>query len=169
MAGQADFINILREIRGNSKPGQAAKEGIWYELTQADKNGNAGIYGDILAKYGVVTDSAGTFDQAVAILENLNVEVTTLPAGSDATSVLVNGVWQIGIPRGIDGINGKNGFHGVNGKNGKDGKDGADGRNGQAGSNGLTPEITLSYNNVTGNLECLVEYSNDIDSRLKEW
>lgn len=164
-----DFIDILREIRGNSKPGQAAKEGIWYELTQADKNGNPGIYGDILAKYGIVTDSAGTFDQAVAILENLNVEVTTLPAGSDATSALVNGVWQIGIPRGIDGINGKNGFHGVNGKNGKDGKDGADGRNGQAGSNGLTPEITLSYNNVTGNLECLIEYSNDINSGLKEW
>ena len=164
-----DFIDILREIRGNSKPGQAAKEGIWYELTQADKNGNPGIYGDILAKYGVVTDSAGTFDQAVAILENLNVEVTTLPAGSDATSALVNGVWQIGIPRGIDGINGKNGFHGVNGKNGKDGKDGVDGKNGQAGSNGLTPEITLSYNNVTGNLECSIEYSNDINSGLKEW
>ena len=169
MAGQADFINILRDIRGNSKPGQAAKEGIWYELTQADKNGNPGIYGDILAKYGIVTDSAGTFDQAVAILENLNVKVTTLPAGSDATSALVNGVWQIGIPRGINGTNGKNGINGVNGKNGKDGKDGADGRNGQAGSNGLTPEITLSYNNVTGNLECLIEYSNDINSGLKEW
>ena len=169
MAGQADFINILREIRGNSKPGQAAKEGIWYELTQANKNGNAGIYGDILAKYGVVTESAGTFDQAVAILENLNVEVTTLPAGSDATSALVNGVWQIGIPRGVDGINGKNGFHGVNGKNGKDGKDGVDGRNGQAGSNGLTPKLTLSYNDVTGNLEYLIEYSNDINSGLKEW
>ena len=164
-----DFIDILREIRGNSKPGQAAKEGIWYELTQADKNGNAGIYGDILAKYGVVTESAGTFDQAVAILENLNVEVTTLPARSAATSALVNGVWQIGIPRGIDGINGKNGVNGVDGKNGKDGKDGADGRNGQAGSNGLTPEITLSYNNVTGNLECSIEYSNDINSGLKEW
>ena len=169
MAGQADFINILREIRGNSKPGQAAKEGIWYELTQADKNGNAGIYGDILAKYGVVTESAGTFDQAVAILENLNVKVTTLPAGSTATSALVNGVWQIGIPRGVDGINGKNGINGVDGKNGKDGKDGVDGRNGQAGSNGLTPEITLSYNNVTGNLECSIEYSNDINSGLKEW
>ena len=164
-----DFINILREIRGSGKPGQAAKEGIWYELTQADKNGNAGIYGDILAKYGVVTDSAGTFDQAVAILENLNVEVTTLPAGSDATSALVNGVWQIGIPRGVNGTNGINGKNGIHGANGKNGKDGVDGINGQAGSNGLTPEITLSYNNVTGNLECLIEYSNDIDSRLKEW
>ena len=164
-----DFIDILREIRGNSKPGQAAKEGIWYELTQANKNGNAGIYGDILAKYGVVTDSAGTFDQAVAILENLNVKVTTLPAGSVATSALVNGVWQIGIPRGIDGINGKNGINGINGIHGANGKNGIDGINGQAGSNGLTPEITLSYNTVTGNLECLVEYSNDIDSRLKEW
>ena len=169
MAGQADFINILREIRGNSKPGQAAKEGIWYELTQADKNGNSGIYGDILAKYGVVTESAGTFDQAVAILENLNVEVTTLPAGSTATSALVNGVWQIGIPRGVNGTNGINGKNGIHGANGKNGKDGVDGRNGQAGSNGLTPEITLSYNNDTGNLECLVEYYNDIDSRLKEW
>ena len=165
----ADFIAILREIRGNSKPGQAAKEGIWYELTQADKNGNPGIYGDILAKYGIVTDSAGTFDQAVAILENLNVEVITLPAGSDATSALVNGVWQIGIPRGVDGTNGKNGINGKNGLHGVNGKNGIDGINGQAGSNGLTPEITLSYNNDTGNLECLIEYSNDIDSRLKEW
>lgn len=164
-----DFIDILRAIRGSGKPGQPLTDGIWYELTQADKNGNPGIYGDILAKYGVVTDSAGTFDQAVAILENLNVEVTTLPAGSDATSALVNGVWQIGIPRGIDGTNGTNGINGKNGINGVNGKDGLDGRNGQAGSNGLTPEITLSYNNVTGNLECLVEYSNDIDSRLKEW
>ena len=164
-----DFIDILREIRGNSKPGQAAKEGIWYELTQADKNGNPGIYGDILAKYGIVTDSAGTFDQAVAILENLNVEVTTLPAGSAATSALVNGVWQIGIPRGTNGTNGTNGINGKNGKDGVNGKDGIDGKNGQAGSNGLTPQITLSYNDVTGNLECLIEYSNDIDSRLKEW
>ena len=164
-----DFIDILRAIRGSGKPGQPLKDGIWYELTVADKNGNPGIYGDILAKYGVVTESAGTFDQAVAILENLNVEVTTLPAGSDATSALVNGVWQIGIPRGADGVNGKNGINGINGIHGANGKNGIDGRNGQAGSNGLTPEITLSYNNATGNLECLVEYSNDIDSRLKEW
>ena len=169
MAGQADFINILREIRGSAAPGQPLTDGIWYELTMANKNGNPGIYGDILAKYGVVTDSAGTFDQAVAILENLNVEVTTLSAGSTATSALFNGVWQIGIPRGTDGIDGTNGINGTNGKDGIDGKDGVDGRNGQDGINGLTPEITLSYNNVTGNLECLVEYSNDIDSRLKEW
>ena len=164
-----DFIDILRSIRGSGKPGQPLTDGIWYELTQADKNGNAGIYGDILAKYGVVTESAGTFDQAVAILENLNVEVTTLLAGSDATSELVNGVWQIGIPRGSDGVNGKNGINGINGIHGANDKDGVDGRNGQAGSNGLTPEITLSYNNVTGNLECSIEYSNDINSGLKEW
>ncbi len=164
-----DFIDILRAIRGSGKPGQPLTDGIWYELTQADKNGNAGIYGDILAKYGVVVENSPTLEQAVAILENLNVKVTTLPAGSDATSILVNGVWQIGIPRGVDGINGKNGINGLHGVNGKNGKDGVDGRNGQAGSNGLTPEITLSYNNVTGNLECSIEYSNDINSGLKEW
>ena len=164
-----DFIDILRSIRGSGKPGQPLTDGIWYELTQADKNGNPGIYGDILAKYGIVTESAGTFDQAVAILENLNVEVTTLPAGSTTTSALVNGVWQIGIPRGADGVNGKNGINGINGIHGANGKNGIDGRNGQAGSNGLTPEITLSYNNDTGNLECSIEYSDDINSRLKEW
>ena len=51
----------------------------------------------------------------------------------------------------------------------RDGKNGIDGINGQAGSNGLTPEITLSYNNVTGNLEYSIEYSDDINSMLKEW
>ena len=169
MAGNKDFIEILRSIRGSAAPGQPVTDGIWHELTIADKNGNPGVYGDILAKYGIVTESAGTFDQAVAILENLNVEVTTLPAGSAATSALVNGVWQIGIPRGVDGVNGKNGINGINGIHGANGKNGIDGRNGQAGSNGLTPEITLSYNNVTGNLECSIEYSNDINSGLKEW
>lgn len=110
MAGQADFINILREIRGSAAPGEQSTDGIWHELTAANKNGNYGIYGDILAKYGVITESAGTFDQAVAILENLNVDVTTLPAGAQATSALVNGVWQIGIPRGLAGTDGEDGF-----------------------------------------------------------
>lgn len=123
----ADFITILREIRGSAAPGQPLKDGIWYELTVADVNGNPGIYGDILAKYGIVTESAGTFDQAVAILENLNVEVTTLPAGSTATSALVNGVWQIGIPEGVNGID---------------------------GNDGNTPELTMTYD--SGNLKYTV-------------
>lgn len=110
MAGNRDFITILREIRGSAAPGQPVTDGIWYELTIADKAGNPGIYGDILAKYGIITESAGTFDQAVAILENLNVVVTTLDAGTQATSSLVNGVWQLGIPRGTAGIDGLDGF-----------------------------------------------------------
>ena len=127
MAGNKDFIDIIREIRGSAAPGQPLTDGIWYELTVADKNGNPGVYGDILAKYGVVTESAGTFDQAVAILENLNVEVTTLPAGSNATSALVNGVWQIGLPRGTDGID---------------------------GNDGNTPELTMTYD--AGNIKYTV-------------
>lgn len=122
-----DFLNIIREIRGSGAPGDAYTDGIWYELAIANKNGNSGIYGDILAKYGVITESAGTFDQAVAILENLNVEVTTLPAGSQATSALVNGVWQIGIPAGADGSDGVDGF---------------------------TPEVAMQYN--LGNLKYTV-------------
>lgn len=127
MTGQKDFLDIIREIRGSTRPGQPLTDGIWYELTVADKNGNPGIYGDILAKYGIVTESAGTFDQAVAILENLNVEVTTLPAGSNATSALVNGVWQIGLPRGTNGT------------------DGIDGN---------TPELTMTYD--AGNIKYTV-------------
>ena len=140
-----DFIDILREIRGNSKPGQAAKEGIWYELTQADKNGNPGIYGDILAKYGIVTDSAGTFDKAVAILENLNVEVKDLPHGSPATSELINGVWYIGIPAG---------------RQGDIGTDGAD---------GLTATPKLIYDEITGELKFEVSYSPIPVERYTEW
>ena len=128
-----DFLNILREIRGTAKPGNVATDGIWYELTVADIDGNPGIYGDILAKYGVVTESAGTFDQAVAILENLNVEVTTLQAGSEATSSLVNGVWQLGIPKGAKGA------------------DGVD---------GLTPIPVITFNELTGYLEYTVDNIN---------
>jgi hypothetical protein len=127
MTRQRDFLDILREVRGSAAPGKPLTDGIWYELTVADTNGNPGIYGDILAKYGIITESAGTFDQAVAILENLNVEVTTLPAGSDATSSLVNGVWQIGIPQGTNGTDGDDGF---------------------------TPEVAILYD--SGNLKCTV-------------
>lgn len=137
-----DFIDILREIRGNSKPGQAAKEGIWYELTQADKNGNAGIYGDILAKYGVVVENSPTLEQAVAILENLNVEVKDLPPGSPATSELINGVWYIGIPAGKEGV------------------DGAD---------GLTAIPELVYDEITGELKLEVSYIPSPVERYVEW
>jgi len=136
-----DFINILREIRGSGQPGAEYTNGIWYELTIADIDGNPGIYGDILAKYGIVTESAGTFDQAVAILENLNVNVTTLAAGSEATSELVNGVWELRIPGGRDG---------------------------EDGYSGLTPVPTFSYNELTGDLEYEVTYISGTDSIVEE-
>lgn len=109
MAGNKDLINILQEIRGTGIPGEQFNSGIWYELTIADKNGNPGVYGDILAKYGVIAENSPTLEQAIEILENLNVEVTTLPAGSQATSALINGVWQIGIPEGLAGSDGEDG------------------------------------------------------------
>lgn len=137
MSGNRDFIEILREIRGSGQPGQPYTNGIWYELTIADKNGNDGIYGDILAKYGVIAENSPTLEQAVAILENLNVVVTTLPYGSEATSELVNGVWQLGIPKGKDGINGTNGTN---------------------GTSGYTPVPVFEYDPVTGNLTVDITY-----------
>ncbi len=141
MAGNKDFIEILRSIRGSAAPGETATDGIWYELTQADTNGNAGIYGDILAKYGVVAENTPTLEQAVAIIENLNVEVTTLSAGTDATSELVDGVWRIGIPRGLDGAD---------------------------GYSGLTPIPSFTYNELTGDLEYSVTYVTGSDPIVEE-
>lgn len=138
-----DIINILREVRGTAKPGVTPTDGIWYELTVADKNGNPGIYGDILAKYGVVVDSAPTLEQAVAILENLNVEIITLDAGAEATSELVDGVWKLGIPRGVPGV------------------DGVDGK---------TPIYKFTYNENTGDLEYeLVEFIASTEIPAEEW
>ena len=142
MAGNADFINILREIRGSAAPGEIATDGIWYELTQADTNGNAGIYGDILAKYGIVVDGSLTLERAVDIIENLNVEVTTLGPNAEATSILEDGVWKIGIPRGKDGVD---------------------------GYSGLTPIPVFTYNELTGNLEYSVTYVTGSDPIVEEW
>lgn len=140
MSGQKDFLNILREVRGTAAPGVTPTDGIWYELTVADIDGNAGIYGDILAKYGIIADSAPTFQQAVNIIENLNIVVTWLTAGSTPTSALVNGVWQLGIPVGKDGLDGER---------------------------GLTPVPVITYNETTGELEYVLDYQ-ALDP-VKEW
>lgn len=142
MAGQKDFLDILREIRGSARPGQPVNNGIWYELTMADKNGNPGIYGDILAKYGVIAENSPTLEQAVAILENLNIEVTTLSPGANATSELIDGKWYIGIPRGTEGAD---------------------------GLDGLTAIPELTYDPITGELKFEYSLSPIQDERFVEW
>lgn len=69
MSGNKDFIEILREIRGSAAPGQPITDGIWYELTTADTNGNPGIYGDILAKYGIIVGDGGAIEQIAASVQ----------------------------------------------------------------------------------------------------
>ena len=143
MVGNKDFINIIREIRGSAAPGEQSTDGIWYELTNADKNGNPGIYGDILAKYGVIAEGSPTLERAVAIIENLNVEVVQLLEGMPMTSELVNGVWVIGIPVGKSGID---------------------------GMNGLTPVPTFTYNSETGMLEYEINYvTGSYPAVIEEW
>lgn len=83
-----DFIDILREIRGSGQPGVPYTNGIWYELTMADTNGNPGIYGDILAKYGVLGDNA---DQIQIIANNMSgiiAVVAAINAGVDFEEVM---------------------------------------------------------------------------------
>ena len=139
MAGNADFINILREIRGSAAPGETATDGIWYELTQADTNGNAGVYGDILAKYGVVVDNTATLDQAVAIIDGLTVVATELNEGSSPTAQLVGTTLTLGIPKGNTGQTGVTGATGPRGSTGAKGAKGDKGDTGATGADGHTP------------------------------
>ena len=139
MAGNADFINILREIRGSAAPGETATDGIWYELTQADTNGNAGVYGDILAKYGVVVDNTATLDQAVAIIDGLTVVANELNEGSSPTAQLVGTTLTLGIPKGNTGQTGVTGATGPRGSTGAKGAKGDKGDTGATGADGHTP------------------------------
>lgn len=139
MAGNADFINILREIRGSAAPGETATDGIWYELTQADTNGNAGVYGDILAKYGVVVDNTATLDQAVAIIDGLTVVANELSEGSTPTAQLVGTTLTLGIPKGTTGQTGAIGATGRRGLTGLTGAKGDKGDTGATGAAGHTP------------------------------
>jgi hypothetical protein len=47
----SDLVSILQEVRGTSETGQPYVDGIYWELTIQDHNGNAGVYGDIIAIY----------------------------------------------------------------------------------------------------------------------
>lgn len=185
MSSQKDIINILREIRGTALPGQTATDGIWYELTQENIDGNPGIYGDILSKYNAINANAPTLTQAIAILENLNIEVEAVEPGEAASAELDGTVWRVKIPKGIDGVDGIDGhtpIKGVDYTDGADGYtpikgvdyvDGTNGKDGIDGEDGLTPQYEFKYNEVTGNLEAeVVGYTTitgEIPSEIKEW
>jgi len=139
MANNKDFIEILREIRGSATPGQPSTDGIWYELTEADKNGNPGVYGDILAKYGIINDSTSTLNQAVAIIDGLTVIANSLPAGSAPTATLQGTTLTLGLPSGVNGADGAQGPVGPIGPIGNTGPTGPTGPKGDAGVDGHTP------------------------------
>jgi len=172
MASNADFINILREIRGSGIPGETATDGIWYELTIADIDGNPGIYGDILAKYGIVTDKTDTLDQAVAIIDGLTVVANELAEGESPTANLVGTTLTLGIPVGNTGATGLQGLQGAKGATGAKGEKGDKGDTGADGSNGHTPteaevDAIVSTNvNVQAAQTLLDEAISDAESSL---
>lgn len=134
-----DFLNILREIRGTGAPGAAYTDGIWYELTMADKDGNPGVYGDILAKYGIVVDNTNTLNQAVAIIDGLTVVANPLAEGQAPTASLVGTTLTLGIPVGATGAQGQAGVAGPVGPQGQKGDKGDAGPAGADGVDGHTP------------------------------
>lgn len=139
MAGQKDFINILQEIRGTGVPGDPYTDGIWYELTVADKDGNPGVYGDILAKYGIVVNNTDTLNQAVAIIDGLTVVANQLAEGETPTASLVDTTLTLGIPVGVTGAQGQVGATGPAGPQGLKGDKGDTGPAGADGVDGHTP------------------------------
>lgn len=139
MASNKDFIEILRSIRGSAAPGQPLTDGIWYELTMADIDGNPGIYGDILAKYGVVVENTATLNQAVAIIDGLTVVANGLAEGATPTASLIGTTLTLGIPVGATGAQGLIGPIGPTGPQGPKGDTGATGPAGADGVDGHTP------------------------------
>ena len=78
-----------------------------------------------------------TVQEASELVNNLTVKVTTLPAGSTATSELVGTEIRLGIPAGTQGAQGIQGPKGDKGDKGDIGLTGAKGPAGATGSQGL--------------------------------
>lgn len=64
------------------------------------------LYDSIEAAKAAANAAANTANAAAQELENLTAQATTLPAGSNATASLNNGVLTLGIPVGATGANG---------------------------------------------------------------
>ena len=77
-----------------------------------------------------------TVQEASELVNNLTVKVTTLPAGSAATSELVGTAIRLGIPAGTQGLQGIQGPKGDKGNKGDIGLTGAKGPTGATGSQG---------------------------------
>ena len=78
-----------------------------------------------------------TVQEASELVNNLTVKVTTLPAGSTATSELVGTEIRLGIPAGTQGAQGIQGPKGAKGDKGDIGLTGAKGPAGATGPQGL--------------------------------
>lgn len=83
-------------------------------------------YAEEIATLVAALPDVTTVQEAVDIINNLSVTVETLPEGSTATATLVGTNIHFGIPRG---------------------------NKGDAGANGLSPNISITYDDATGNLE----------------
>ena len=94
-------------------------------------------------------------------IENMNVSCETLPPGEDAFAEKVGkeGInLHFGIPagekgeKGDKGDTGERGPQGPKGEQGEKGPQGEQGEQGEKGKDGVTPLVTLRYDEVTGNL-----------------
>ena len=97
-------------------------------------------------------------------IENMNVSCETLPPGEDAFAEKVGeeGInLHFGIPagekgekgeKGDKGDTGERGPQGPKGEQGEKGPQGEQGEQGDKGKDGVTPLVTLRYDEVTGNL-----------------
>lgn len=105
-----------------------------------------------------------TVQEASELVNNLTVKVTTLPAGSAATSELVGTEIRLGIPAGTQGVQGLQGpkgdkgdkgdigLTGVQGPIGLTGPQGPRGLRGNDGVDGVGVEITSILNNPNKSL-----------------
>jgi len=90
MAGNKDFIEILREIRGSGAPGDVYTDGIYHDIVSKTTDSDnaprlgAGIYGSIQTMYSNVGATINSLDQLLvleamsAVLQSLYADKATL-------------------------------------------------------------------------------------------
>ena len=143
---------------------------------------------EIDSQYDAVKTVSDNIDAVVAVAsEDLDALVTALNQAKDFTGITVvtgaSASWDpntkvLTVPtvkgdkgdKGDTGVTGTQGIQGLQGIKGDPGRKGDIGPAGMNGTIGKTPEISISYNEATGNLEYTVTY---VDSSLQvqdeEW
>ena len=93
----SDYLKIIKEIRGTGAPEAEYTDDIYHDLTIKDYNGNSGIYGDIVAKYGgaLTANSDASASAAAALISEQNAAASEAQVAIDAAAIAAINIAQL--------------------------------------------------------------------------